>query len=469
MALELERFPLASRFPLAEVIRGAQPIWLESADSWRERFGTAPRAPFPTGLALPLIVGGQAMGGVGFRFPERERPFDGTERAFILALAAQCAQALERAERYEIEHGIALALQRSLLPPPPPVIAGIDVALRYLPAGEGVEAGGDWYDVVDIGQDRVGVAVGDIVGRGLEAAAVMGQLQSALRAFALQGEPPGAVITRLARFAAEIPQASMATVAYGLLDLRSGELRYARAGHPPPLVVRAGGEALYLDDGRGPPLTALVGSDYEEGRLTLGPGDAVLLYSDGLVERRRERIDEGLRRLARAAAEASAAPPEELCDRVLGALLGDRTPGDDVALLVLRRSPARPMIHRRVAARPDVLAPLRRELRQWLEDEGASEVETQDVLVACGEALSNAVEHAYPGEHAGEVELHVTRDPDGLLVASVRDFGHWRAPAAEGDRGRGIVLMEALMDAVEIVRGRAGTRVSMRRRIERPA
>jgi serine phosphatase RsbU (regulator of sigma subunit)/anti-sigma regulatory factor (Ser/Thr protein kinase) len=469
VAAEIARFPLAARIPLAEAMRRTEPIWLESAESWLTRFGGAPRAPFPTGLALPLIVGGHAIGAIGFRFPQRERVFDDTERPFMLALAGQCAQALERAERYEAEHGIARTLQRSLLPPPPPTIAGIDVALRYLPAGEGIEAGGDWYDVVAVGEDRVGVAVGDVVGRGLEAAAVMGQLQSALRAVALQGEAPGAVITRLARFAAEIPKASMATVAYGLLDLRTGELRYACAGHPPPLVARADGAVEYLDQGRGPPLTALARAEYEEGGATLEVGDAVLLYSDGLIERRREVIDVGLERLAQAAAQMAGAAPEELCDRVLDALLGERTPGDDVALLVLRRSHVRPSIHRRVAARPDVLAPLRRELRTWLESEGASQLETQDVLVACGEALSNAVEHAYPADEEGEVELRVTREPDGLLVASVRDFGRWRAPGAGSDRGHGLPLIEALMDAVEIVRGRTGTQVSMRRRIERSA
>jgi PAS domain S-box-containing protein len=468
LAAALERFPLSAPFPLAEAIRLAEPVWLESADSWWARFGE-PRAPLPTGLALPLIVGGRAIGGIDFRFPQRERAFEDTERAFMLAFAAQCAQALERAERYEAEHRIALTLQRSLLPPPPPTIAGVTVALRYLPAGEGIEAGGDWYDVVALDDGRVGVAVGDVVGRGIEAAAVMGQLQSALRAFALQGEPPGAVITRLARFAAEVQQASMATVAYGLLDLESGELRYARAGHPPPLIVRHGGDTEYLGEGRGPPLTALAGADYEEGRATLDAGDALLLYSDGLIERRREVIDEGLRRLAQAAAGAAGAPAEEVCDRVLGALLGDRTPGDDVALLVLRRTPLQPSIHRRVAARPDALAPLRGELRRWLRAEGVSELETQDVLVACGEALSNAVEHAYREDEPGEVELWVSRDDGGLLVASVRDFGRWRAPTGRADRGRGLPLMEALMDAVDIVRERAGTHVSMRRRIEPPA
>jgi GAF domain-containing protein/anti-sigma regulatory factor (Ser/Thr protein kinase) len=450
-AAELARFPLDAPLPLAEAIRTGQPVWREEQS---------------TRLALPLIVGGRAIGGLGFRFAAPERSPDGTDRAFLLALAGQCAQALERAERYEAEHRVALTLQRSLLPPPPPSIAGIEVALRYLPAGEGLEAGGDWYDVIGLGGDRVGIAVGDVVGRGVEAAAVMGQLQSALRAFALQGEAPATVMGRLARFAADIPQASMATVAYAVLDLQSGGLRYARAGHPPPLLVRSDGRTAYLEDGRGAPLAALPGPDYEEGIAELGPGDMLLLYSDGLVERRREVIDEGLNRLARAAAPASGAGAEEVCDRVLGALFGDRTPGDDVVLLVLRRTAAAAPLAVRVPAVPGQLSTVRGELRRWLTAAGATDLEAQDVLVACGEALANAVEHAYRGGEAGEIDLRVTLGPDGLLDATVRDFGRWQPPRLAADRGRGLALMDALMDEVEIVRGRGGTQVVLRRRIE---
>jgi anti-sigma regulatory factor (Ser/Thr protein kinase) len=344
------------------------------------------------------------------------------------------------------------------------------VALRYLPAGEGLKAGGDWYDVIALPGGRVGVAVGDVVGRGVQAAAVMGQLQSALRAFAQDGDPPAAVIGKLSRFAERVEQARMATVVYGVLDPESGELVYARAGHPPPLLVGPDGDAEFLHEARGAPLAAFAQVPHTEGRARLEPGAMLAMYSDGLIERRRESLDAGLDRLAHAVSDVAGEPTEEVCDRVLASLFHGSRPADDVALLLMRRTAPIPLVFKRgIDARAEELAPLRRELRGWLREAGMDEPGLQDLVLACGEALANAVEHAYrPGEE-GRIEFQVMLDAEGVLQAAVRDFGHWRTPSWNPDRGRGLEMMKQLTDALDVSRSEEGTHVVMRRRARQVA
>ena len=450
------RLPLDGAEPLVRAITGGQPLWSVAEDP-------AAGTESGGGAALPLVVAGRTIGAIWFEF-EASHDHDRANNAFLLALAGQCAQALERAERYEAEHRVAVTLQRSLLPPDPPEIPGIDAAVRYMPAGEGLEAGGDWYDVIALPGRRVAVAVGDVVGRGVEAAAAMGQLESALRAFALQGEGPGSMIEQLAGFAASVPNATMATVACALLDLSDGALRYSCAGHPPPLVVRADGTDEYLWGGRGAPLAPELGHSYAEANAQMGIGDTLILYSDGLVERRGESIDEGLDRLARAAASASGSA-EQVCRHILGSLLASPAPADDVALLVLRRSSHAPF-ERRLRADPQALQEVRREVRRWLQVAGADEEALLDFLVACGEALSNAVEHAYPAGHEDAwVEVRLACEPDGVIEATVRDFGRWRRRRPPAGRGRGLELMERLADEVRVERDPGGTVVVLRLRL----
>jgi len=449
------RLPLDGPEPLVRAITAGQPVWIAVDPA-------AGAGRSGDGAALPLVVAGRTIGAIWFEF-EASHDHDRANNAFMLALAGQCAQALERAERYEAEHRVAVTLQRSLLPPDPPEIPGIDAAVRYMPAGEGLEAGGDWYDVIALPGRRVAVAVGDVVGRGVEAAAAMGQLESALRAFALQGEGPGTMIERLAGFAASVPNATMATVACALLDLADGGLRYSCAGHPPPLVVRADGGSEYLWGGRGAPLAPELGHSYAEAQARMEMGDTLILYSDGLVERRGEPIDDGLQRLARAASSASGSA-EQVCSHILDALFG-APPADDVALLVLRRSGHAPF-ERRLRADPESLPDVRREVRRWLQAAGADDQALLDFLVACGEALSNAVEHAYPADREDAwVELRLVRAPDGVIEATVRDYGRWRERRPSAGRGRGLQLIERLADDMRVERSEDGTVVVLRRRL----
>ncbi|MDX6645480.1 MAG: hypothetical protein QOK40_1207 [Miltoncostaeaceae bacterium] len=441
--------------PLAVAARDGEAVWPDPED--------------PTGAAadcaVPLLAAAGTIGAIGFRFSGAALLDEG-RREMIGTLGLQCAQALERAALYTSTRRIAETLQRSLLPGALPQIPGNDLAVRYLAAGEGLEAGGDWYEAIALPQGRIGLGIGDVVGRGVRAAAIMGQLRSALRAFAIDGDPPATVLARLARYAERLDEASLATAAYAVFDPASGELRYGCAGHPPPLVVEADGRSHYLEEGRSAPLAAWPGVVYRDAVARLQPGATLLLYTDGLVERRRESLDVGFARLAEAVAGAAGRGPEEVCDHVVASLVGAAPSGDDVALLVLRRVPwPAEALELGAPARPGELSALRAAVRGWLSAAGADAEETGDVTLACGEALANAAEHAYRDAGPGRLELRLGTDGVDGIVLSVRDYGAWRQSAPVPDRGRGLQLMRMLMDSVEVDRTSDGTEVVMRRKI----
>jgi Stage II sporulation protein E (SpoIIE) len=252
--------------------------------------------------------------------------------AALLATAWAVARRLDRTAARDF--GVALRLQLSLLPDVVPDVAGADVAVRYRPGTKGLEVGGDWYDVVDLGDGRAGVCVGDIVGRGLNAAVVMGRLRSALSALAVTGAGPAGVLRGLERFVQHTDATGFATVAYAEVDPCAGRMRYGCAGHPPPLVVGPDGDATFLDEARGTPLGTFADLNYDEAEATLPAGAVLVLYTDGLVERRDEPIDRSLERLRVLAAGHAGESAGELADALLGAFAG--APADDVAVLCLR-------------------------------------------------------------------------------------------------------------------------------------
>jgi anti-sigma regulatory factor (Ser/Thr protein kinase) len=440
--------------PLARAARDGRAVWPEPDGA-----GGA------VDCAVPLVAAAGTIGAIGFRFPSHAA-LDEDRRELISTLGLQAGQALERAVLYASAHSIAETLQRSLLPGALPEVAGADLAVRYLAAGDDIEAGGDWYEAIALPRGRIGLGIGDVVGRGVRAAAVMGQLRSALRAFAIDGDPPATVLARLARFAERLDQAALATAAYAVFDPGSGELRYGCAGHPPPLVVEADGRSRYLEDGRAAPLASWPGIVYRDAVARIEPGAMLLLYTDGLVERRRESLDVGFARLATAVAGAVGRGSEEVCDHVLESLMGAAPSGDDVALIVLRRVPWPAQDLDIIApARPAELSALRSAVRGWLSAAGAGAEEVSDVTLACGEALANAAEHAYRGGQTGRLRLRMRLDGDDGIVVTVRDDGSWRTSEPVPDRGRGLALMRMLMDSVEVERGDDGTEVVMRRTI----
>jgi anti-anti-sigma factor len=455
--------------PTAEAVRTGRPIWLSGRAEVELRAPQLARAdPEARSLALlPVRTDGRTLAAAGLRFTA-ERRLEPSDQVYALALARLCAQALERALRYEREREVAEILQRSLLPRELAQLPGAEVAMRYLPAVDGIAVGGDWYESIELPGGRVGLAVGDVVGRGVEAAAVMGQLRSAMRAFALDGDPPHRVLERLSRFAAGIEGGRATTVAYAIVDPESGDLRYACAGHPPPLVVAPDGTAGYLVDGRSVPLAAGLGDDsYREGRSSLGVGSTLVLYSDGAIERRGESVDAGLGWLRQTVATAPEVDPESLCTHLLERLSDERPPRDDVALVALRLSP-RPATPLALSAPadPSRVSGVRRTVLTWLERSGLAGQTAHDIVLACGEACANAAEHAYADGEDGAVEVEVHGEGADEIVLRVRDFGRWRPPPDDpGDRGRGFLIMRQVMDGLEVVSGPDGTEVVMRRRV----
>src|SRR4051794_5019098 len=294
--------PLSVPRPLTAAVEERRAQWIEEVAD--------PDAP-AGGVALPLLAGGRAVGVIGIALGPGRR-INATERATLLALAEQCAQALDRARLYRAERQIAETLQRSLLPQQLPLLDRLALAARYLPGAEGTQAGGDWYDVVELDDSRVAIAVGDVVGQGPDAAAVMGQLRSALSTALLSGSSPAEALELLDLFATRLPGATASTAACVVVDWAEGSIRWARAGHPPPLLL-AGAQLRFLDGaGSGTVLGVDGRPPYTEGTAEVEPGAVLVLYTDGLVERRDEVLDSGLGRLAGAVRRHGDASPDRL-------------------------------------------------------------------------------------------------------------------------------------------------------------
>jgi serine phosphatase RsbU (regulator of sigma subunit) len=239
------------------------------------------------------------------------------------------------AQRVAAERTAARTLQRSLLPTRLPAIDGLEVAARFVPA-ERFGVGGDWYDVFVLPDDYVGVVVGDVAGHGLRAAVVMGRLRSALRAYAMEHESPAVVLDRLDRKLAHFEPGELATVVFARVHPDLTHITVASAGHPQPVVAHAGTEAVYAEIRPRPPIGAQFATEQGDTTIDFPAGSTIGFYTDGLVERRHESLDEGFAQLQRSFHDG---PAEAVCNDVMADIVGVTTLEDDAALLVLRRNP----------------------------------------------------------------------------------------------------------------------------------
>ena len=435
--------------------------WADLPGGLRDRISGLRQRPLltPTDGTSPDV-------GISIEHPEGElavwieadpaRPFTAEDRALFALLCGYLGQALHRAHRSDQQRETALALQRAILGPSrlPPGFAA-----RYEPASRPLEVGGDWYDLVELPDGRIGIVVGDCVGHGLEAATVMGQLRSACRALLLQDASPAQTLSAMDRFAALIPGAFCSTVFCGILDRAAGRLTYSSAGHPPGILAHPDGRIEWLDGGRSFPLAVLRNARRTEVTRSLPGRSTLLLYTDGLVERRRVTFDAGMAQAGQALRQGQDAGVEDLAGRVMSGMAPPGGYEDDVAL-VLVRHPG-PFDVTFPASRGQ-LTPVRAALRAWLGSCGLSRRMIQDVLVAAGEACANAIEHGHldaPGQPIRfQAEATVTR-----LRLTVSDSGRWRPARAAADplRGHGIALMRALMEQVTIEQAATGTTVGM--------
>jgi serine phosphatase RsbU (regulator of sigma subunit)/anti-sigma regulatory factor (Ser/Thr protein kinase)/uncharacterized protein YigA (DUF484 family) len=457
--------PLDAPHPLSDAFRRQRTLILKQDDlasDYPDQVARALEQRVHVSVISPLSTAGRVLGVAAFSW-RRVHRLTSEDKALVDTLASQCAQALDRARRYESERTIAETLQRSVLPELLPTIDGLDVAARYLPGTTGIDVGGDWFDVIELENGRVGLIVGDVVGKGVQAAATMSQLRNALRAFAFERLKPSAAVTRLNRLLDTLPEAPFATLAFVTVDPRTGTCRYALAGHPPPLVRYPDGRVEYLEGGRSLPLG--IGGDvtYRQAVASLPAGSIVLLYTDGLIERRDRSLEEGLDLLRELVAEGPRAP-DALADYIVEQTFRDHERGDDVALLAVRLSSVRAgQLALTLPSEPDALHTARDELRAWLEQGGVDGPDAHDIVLAAWEACANAVEHPEEPRDAA-FTLEAFRDGD-LVRLRVSDGGRWRPERQREERGLGLRLMRSLMETVNVDHAPTGTVVRMERRV----
>ena len=310
-----------------------QPVWLRSPLDWRGDAVTDALAAGGSALALLPLSGDDVKGVIAVSYP-RVRIFRDDEQDLLQTVGLLAGRALARGRRYDAEHTAAVAFQRAALPDELPVVDGLSIVGRYRPATRQATVGGDWYDVVVLGDRRVVLVVGDVVGHGMVAAAAMGRIRSAFQAIARLSAGPGAMVAALSSQIDTIPDSFCTTMVCVEVDVVAGTMTWCRAGHPPPLVLSAG-TATLLDEPGLPPLGVAPDEPARVHTRVLGPGDRVVLYTDGVVERREESIDEGLRRLGVVAETLDDLEPDEFSDALVEALVpGEQA--DDIAILVVR-------------------------------------------------------------------------------------------------------------------------------------
>jgi len=286
-------------------------------------------------IATPLLAGQSPLGVISLYRGDGRPPFTETDVSVVEELGRRLAVGLANTDTFVREHAIAETLQRSLLPDALPEVPGLDLAVRYLPATEGAAVGGDWYDAFPLAGGRVGLVTGDVAGHNIASASTMGQVRSLLRAYALDNQDPGAVLQRTNTAVAQLLPEALASVVYAVLHPATGDLAYANAGHPPPIITTSAGQPEYLDDTADTMLGASATSSFTTGRRRLPPGARLVCYTDGLIEDRRRDITEGLTALAEALRRPGASTAEETCAAVQAALASTAR-HDDICLLTAR-------------------------------------------------------------------------------------------------------------------------------------
>ncbi|MFJ4856650.1 SpoIIE family protein phosphatase [Streptomyces sp. NPDC088730] len=452
---ELGQGRLDRSFPLADTVLSGRPRFVSSLGALTRRYPVLEpyvgRLKFQAAAYLPLIAQARSLGGLALFYRERTA-FNADERNLCLGLAAIVAQSLQRAKLFDEEREFATGLQSTMLPRRIHDIEGGEIAVRYHAAWSGRQVGGDWYDVIPLPKGRFGIVVGDVQGHDTHAAAIMGQLRIALRAYAGEGHPPSTVLARASRFLAELDTDRFATCTYAQVDLGSGTVRVVRAGHFGPLIRHTDGRVASPQVRGGLPLgisTDFGDEEYPETRLDLVPGETLVLYTDGLVEEPGADIDAGVRTLVN---EVSAGPAgaEALADHLSDRLWERWGSGDDVALLVLRRtpdpgSPRAPRLHQYIhQADPEGLSDARTIVRQALTDWGMAEL-ADDAELVTGELLVNVLLHT---EGGAVLTLEVLPEPVRRVRLSVQDRSSvWprrRTPGETATSGRGLLLLDAV-------------------------
>jgi serine phosphatase RsbU (regulator of sigma subunit) len=453
-ALHLSR--LDEPLPLSEAIRTQEAAFLTDRQAFLRRYPLlrryVPEAEHTSYACLPLVAQGRAFGAVGLGYADKH-VFTLAERAVLVTLSNTIAQSLQRALLYDKTRELAAEMQTSMLPAHLPQPAGLMLAARYRPAPFAHEVGGDWYDAIPLPGpgSRTALIVGDVQGHDVHAAALMGQLRTALRAYAAEGHPPAAVMARASAFLAELSTDRFATCVMAVIDTATEEAEVVRAGHHAPLVRHSDGSCRWHRVPGGLPLGPFPRHQYTATRIPLEPGATMLLCTDGLIESRTADLEHGKDLLLRAL-RAGPSRPEPLADHLLHSMAGHTDTDDDVAFLLAhhrigrRSAPAR-LTLRIDPFRPDGLrtarALLRRRLRQWSLDH----LGDRAALLAT-ELITNALRHTSGPVGLTAVVLRREGRALRLEVGDTSSTPPHRLPSDENATvGRGMLLVEELADA----------------------
>lgn len=478
---------LDTDYPAAEVVRTGRAIYLPTPEEYARRFPMtwplAQRFDRRSWAFVPLVVAGRTMGAwmAAFKHPVSFTP---DERSVLTTVARMLAQALARAGVAESERELSLGLQRTMMPVLGPGIPGIQVAARYVPTGGGLQVGGDWYDMIRLpggpGGGRIALVIGDVQGHDVRAAGLMGQLRIALRAYASEGHRPDAVLSRASRFLYGINDGvdegaggderpgggpRFATCLYLEVDLETGTVDIARAGHPDPAVRMTDGTVLLRQTAGGLPLGIDPDTDYPTTRLTLAPGETLMICTDGLLETGGHDLDSGWDRVRELLEAHEGDDLEALADRLVEAVHGPgshHTTGpladrreDDIAVLLLSRQPGtavreapRRAMMTIAQADPQRIATARGSVRQLLHDwSDPDQVDSAVLMVS--EMVTNVLVHT-DGDALLVAEVVCLPDARRLRVevADASDeLPHKRHPGEMASSGRGLLLMEMLADS----------------------
>jgi serine phosphatase RsbU (regulator of sigma subunit)/anti-sigma regulatory factor (Ser/Thr protein kinase) len=419
----------------------------------------------PETLFLVPLVPGRRANGLLVATWDRPRRLASEDRAIVEALAGQAAQALERARLFESEQTIAETLQRSVLPVSLPRVEGVQLAARYLPGTAQLDVGGDWFDALQLPDGKLGLVVGDVVGKGVQAAASMGQLRNAIRAYSVERLKPPSALTRLSRLADEVLDTPFATLVYLAIDPAKGICRMSSAGHPPPVVAYPDGRVVLLEAARGLPLGTGIPTKYRQETIELPAGTVLVLYTDGLVERRGRSIDDGLRDLQVAVLDAPK-DPDRLLEHILEHVVGTGEREDDIALLAARLLPVAPRpLELRLAARIESMELVRDAMRSWLGGTPLERSDAEDVVLATWEACANAIEHA---ADASDDVVTLRAELGDVVRVVVQDTGRWTPPTDRENRGLGLRLIDSLMSSVDISESETGTAITIEKTFPAP-
>jgi serine phosphatase RsbU (regulator of sigma subunit) len=439
--------PAGELGPVEEAIRTHRPWFVSSAEEFVQRYPRMPGIPAKGGKQawafLPLVVSGHVAGlcAITFAYPRR---LTGAERALLIALSGLIAQALERARLFDAEHARSQALQRALLPQELPVLPAVTAAAQYLPAGQGMDVGGDWYDVIPLSADRVALVIGDVMGHGLPEAVIMGRLRTAVQTLSDLEMPPDEILSRLNDLVNGLGDDSFATCLYAIYDPTTATCSVARAGHPPLAIVCPDGRVSFAKGNGDPPL-GVADPPFEVVDLPVPEDGLIVLYTDGLIESAERDVDSGMSRLAELLRSHHSEDLDQLCNSLSDALMpADRQRPDDAALLVAQ-------VH---ATAPDAIATW--SLPENAQAASAAREHVRDTLGAwhlddlafttemlASELVANVVRHA-----RGPARLRLMRSRS--LVCEVFDGSlttpRIRRTSWTDEGGRGLQLISALSD-----------------------